>query len=64
MQKQSAVDGAPLALPVKATCKRLGVCEATGWKFIRLGKIRVIRIGGRTLIPAAEVERILEEGLN
>jgi hypothetical protein len=28
-----------------------------------LGKIKVIRVGGRTLVPTAEAERIAREGL-
>ena len=49
----------PLAYRVKDFCRRVGVSRATFYKHTRLGKIRVVKIGGRTLVPAAEVERLL-----
>jgi excisionase family DNA binding protein len=36
----------------------LGRGVATIWRHIRGGKIQVIRIAGRTLIPASEIERV------
>jgi excisionase family DNA binding protein len=52
----------PLALRVKPFCRRVGISPATFYKYVRLGKIRVVKIGGRTLVPAAEVERLLAGG--
>ena len=54
---------APLALQVKPFCKRIGISPSTFWKYVNLGKIRVIRIGGRVLVPHAEALRIASEGL-
>lgn len=53
----------PLAHRVNEFCARMGVSESTFWKFVQLGKIRVVRFGGRTLIPADEAARILREGV-
>ena len=39
----------------------LGKGVATIWRRIRDRKITVVRIGGRTLIPKTEVERIKNE---
>lgn len=55
-------NGAPLALRVKDFCARIGISASTFWKRVSEEKIRVIRIGGRTLVPAEEVARILREG--
>jgi excisionase family DNA binding protein len=52
-----------LALRVKDFCERVGISHSTFWKYVGLGKIRVVRIGGRVLIPAAEAVRILAEGV-
>jgi predicted site-specific integrase-resolvase len=52
-----------LALRVSDFCDRIGISLATFWKYERLGKIRIIRIGKRVLIPIAEVNRIVTEGL-
>jgi hypothetical protein len=54
---------APLAIQVKPFCKRIGISPSTFWKFVKADKIRVIRIGGRVLIPHAEAIRIASEGL-
>jgi excisionase family DNA binding protein len=53
----------PLALRVKEFCQRVGVSPSTFWKYHKAGKIRVVRVGGRVLVPADEVERILSEGV-
>jgi len=49
----------PLAYRVREFCDRIRISPSTFWKYVRAGKIRVIRIGGRTLVPANEVQRIL-----
>ena len=41
--------------------KRLGKGIATIWRWIRDEKILVVRIGGRTLVPSGEIERLLNE---
>ncbi len=53
----------PLALRVKEFCQRIGVSPSTFWKYTKAGKIRVIRVGGRVLVPASEALRIASEGL-
>ena len=58
MAKDNEHDG-PLAYRVKDCCTRIGISASTFWKLVQRGDIRVIRIGGRTLVPAPEVERIL-----
>jgi predicted site-specific integrase-resolvase len=52
----------PLAFRVKPFCRRIGISPATFYKYVGLGKIRVVKIGGRTLVPASEAERLLEGG--
>jgi predicted site-specific integrase-resolvase len=52
----------PLAYRVKPFCQRVGISPATFYKYVGLGKIRVIKIGGRTLVPAAEADRLLAGG--
>jgi predicted site-specific integrase-resolvase len=52
----------PLAYRVKSFCQRVGISPATFYKYVGLGKIRVVKIGGRTLVPASEAERLLSGG--
>jgi excisionase family DNA binding protein len=49
----------PLAYRVKDFCSRIGISASTFWKLVSRGEIRVVRIGGRTLVPASEVTRLL-----
>jgi predicted site-specific integrase-resolvase len=53
-----------MALRIKDFCLRMGISPSTFWKYNKAGKIRVIRIGGRVLVPNAEALRISAEGLN
>ena len=59
----------PIEAPERAAWRVREFCEAhrishsTFWKYVGLGKIKTIRIGGRVLIPAAEAHRIASEGL-
>jgi predicted site-specific integrase-resolvase len=49
----------PLAYRKKDFCRLIGISPATFYKYVNLGKIRVVKIGGRTLVPAAEAQRLL-----
>jgi excisionase family DNA binding protein len=56
----NAATETPLAYRVKEFCQRVGISPATFYKYVNLGKIRVVKIGGRTLVPASEAERLLD----
>ncbi len=34
---------------------------ATVWRWIRDNKLTVVKLGGRTLVPRSEVERLIKE---
>lgn len=63
-------EGRPLASVERAAfrisefCEWLGISHATYFKFARLGRIKVIRVGRRVLVPMDEALRIKSEGLN
>lgn len=48
-----------LAYSVKEFCQLVGLGRATTYRRIKDGSLQVRRIGGRTLIPASEVARLL-----
>jgi len=58
-----ATTGAELALTVRDFCARIKISRSSFWKYTRAGKIRVIRIGSRVLVPADEAQRVAREGL-
>ena len=55
------VDAVADAYSPEEAAKFLGKGVATIWRWIRDEKILVVRIGGRTLIPNREVERLQKE---
>jgi excisionase family DNA binding protein len=55
--------GARLAYSVHEAAGALGLSASSIWKWISLGQLRAVRVGGRTLIPADELERILKTGI-
>jgi len=48
---------------VKSACSQLDISASTFWKFVRLGKIKTVKIGGRVLLPHEELLRITREGV-
>lgn len=43
--------------------RSLGVSYDTAWRAASDGRLKTIKFGKRLLVPAAEVERVLAEGL-
>jgi excisionase family DNA binding protein len=41
----------------------LGISRSTFYRLESANKIKLLRIGRRTLIPASEIERLLNEGV-
>lgn len=55
------VDATADAFGPEEAAKLLGKGVATIWRWIRSEKILAVRIGGRTLIPKREIERLQKE---
>ena len=51
----------PFAHRVKDFHERFGISASTFWKLVSHGQIRVVKLGGRTLVPQTEVDRILKK---
>jgi hypothetical protein len=39
-------------------CRRVGISQATGWRWKRRGLFRCTEVGGRVRIPVAEIRRL------
>jgi excisionase family DNA binding protein len=50
------------AFRVNSACYALGISRSHLYSLEKKNQIRLIRIGGRTLVPATEIERLLREG--
>jgi excisionase family DNA binding protein len=58
----SPIERRPDAWRVNDALRQLSVSRATLYKMANNGEIRLARIGGRTLIPDAEIKRLVGEG--
>lgn len=56
------VDAIADAYGPEEAAKLLGKGVATIWRWIRSDKILAVRIGGRTLVPKKEIERLQKKG--
>jgi len=52
----------PSAWRVNDALLQIGISRATLFKMANNGEIRLARIGGRTLVPDAEIKRLVGEG--
>jgi len=50
---------APLAHKIPDACRRIGIGRTALYELIKTGEIRAIKIGSRTLIPEAELQRVI-----
>ena len=51
----------PFALSPKDAAKSLGISRATLYRMINTGRLRVVKIGSRTVIPASCLLALLDE---
>jgi excisionase family DNA binding protein len=49
----------PQLIAVARAAKRLGISRDTIDRLIKTGEVRVVRIGGRVMVPQMEIERIV-----
>ena len=54
---------APLAHRIPEACSRLGIGRSSLYALIKSGEIRTIKIGSRTLIPEAELLKVIDSRL-
>lgn len=52
---------APLAYSPDEACRVLSIKKSNLYNLIRAGKIRVVKLGRRTLIPAASLHRLIND---
>jgi hypothetical protein len=52
-----------LAKPFREWCRGVGISPSHGYALIAEGRIKITKIGNRTLITRAESDRVLKEGV-
>ena len=53
----------PLAVRIEEAAKLVGLSKHTIRAYIRKGKIRAVKVGRAVLVPTAELERLVREGV-
>jgi excisionase family DNA binding protein len=61
-QRKGEVKPQRLAWPIDEGAHRMGVGRTSVYKLAAEGKLRLIKIAGRTLIPDSEIVRLAEGG--
>lgn len=51
-----------IAFRIPDAVKASGLSRSTLYELAAAGKLKLSRIGGRTLVPRAEIERLIAEG--
>lgn len=51
----------PIAYRVNDACHAIGLGRTKLYSLIAEGKLKPVKIAGRTLIPRSEIERLIEE---
>ena len=49
------------ALSVEMAAQMLGISRSMGFKLIRLGELRSVKAGTRTLVPVAALDEFIEQ---
>ena len=60
--KKSSALNCPRARRINDACAALQISRSHLYALAAAGRIKLIRIGGRTLVPETEVDRLAEEG--
>jgi excisionase family DNA binding protein len=53
----------PKARRINDACRAIGVSRTTIYKLAGEGKIKLVHVLGRTLVPESEIERLAPEGV-
>lgn len=53
---------APRAYRISEACRTLGIGRSTIYKLANEGRLRLVHIAGRTVVPASEIDRLASEG--
>lgn len=52
----------PKAYRLPDACRALGIGKSTLYRLAKANKVRVVKIGGRSVLPADELERLATLG--
>jgi excisionase family DNA binding protein len=61
--KAGASPNVPKARRINDACRALGIGRTTIYKLAGEGKIKLVHVLGRTLVPESEIERLASEGV-
>ena len=56
---QNRINSQPVALTVAEFCEQVRISQSMAFKLMREKKLKSIKVGRRTVIPATEIDRLL-----
>lgn len=59
----TSTNTAPLAHRIPDACNRLGIGRSMLYELIKAGELRTIKIGTRTLVPEADLQKVIADRL-
>lgn len=62
INKKLALPVAPKAYSMRDGCKALNISVATGYRLAAAGKLKITKIGSRSVLSDEEITRIAREG--
>jgi excisionase family DNA binding protein len=62
LSSKGAASIAPRALRVDDFGRTVGLSRTTIYELIKTGRLRAVRVAGRTIIPTSEADRLISEG--
>jgi excisionase family DNA binding protein len=62
LAKSSITQDAPLAFTITDAARKIGVSSSLIWKLARTGRLDLVRVGGRTLVRADDLQKLINGG--
>jgi excisionase family DNA binding protein len=62
MAQSSSAAVEPLSYPINDACAALGVGRTTLYQLAKTGKLKLVKVGKRSLITAASLRIVADEG--
>ena len=60
--KSSITSDTPLAFTITDAARKIGVSSSLIWKLARTGRLDLVRVGGRTLVRADDLQKLINGG--
>jgi len=64
MPPKEQISPSPVAYTISDFCLVMGFGRSKTYELIKAGKLKAVKIAGRTLVPATEAQRLVTEAMS